>query len=79
MKISDIRLELELAGVDEADIAEIVMMCKDKGVQLEAVDDALIKRGYDRIFDVDYDTYDDWEDDALVSVERFPHKHHYID
>jgi hypothetical protein len=77
MKISDIRLELELGGVDEADIAEIIALCESKGMHLEAIDDELLKRGYDKVFDVDYENYDDWDDDAFASVEPFPHKPNY--
>ena len=83
MKISDVRLEMELGGVDSADIADIVELCKSKGVNSEMIDDELIKRGYEKIFTVDYDMYED--DDAwgggseYASKERFPHKNHFID
>ncbi len=82
MKISDIRLEMELGGVDEADIAEIVALCNSKGLSNEMLDDELLKRGYERMFTVDYDMYDDygdWEYDEFASVEKFPHKQHYRD
>lgn len=83
MKISDIRLEMELGGVDEADIADIVALCTSKGLTNDMLDDELLKRGYDRLFTVDYDSfdddYDDWEDDDYASIEKFPHKQHYRD
>ena len=82
MKISDIRLEMELGGVDEADIAEIVALCNCKGLSNDMLDDELLKRGYERMFTVDYDMYDDygdWELDEFASVEKFPHKQHYRD
>ena len=83
MKISDARLEMELGGVDAADIADIVELCKSKGVNSEMMDDELVKRGYDKIFTVDYDEYDDYDDwggsSEYATQERFPHKHHYID
>ena len=82
MKISDAILEMELYGVDAADIAAIVDLCESKGFNSETVDDELIKRGYEKIFTVDYDAYDEygsWEDDDYASVEKFPHKQHYRD
>ena len=82
MTISDIVLEMELGGVDSADIAEIVALCRSKGLNSEMIDSELLKRGYDKIFTVDYDSYDDygsWEDDDYASIEKFPHKQHYRD
>ncbi len=82
MKISDITLEMELNGVDEAVIADIVKLCENKGFNNEIIDDELQKRGYDKLFTVDYDAYDeydDWEDDEYASIEKFPHKRSYID
>jgi hypothetical protein len=82
MKISDVKLEMELGGVDEADIAEIVKLCESKGFANELLDEELQKRGYEKLFTVDYDDFDeygDWEDDEYASVEKFPHKQHYRD
>jgi hypothetical protein len=82
MKISDAILEMELYGVDAADIAVIVSLCESKGFNSEMVDEELQKRGYEKIFTVDYDAYDEydgWEDDEFASVEKFPHKPHYRD
>jgi len=82
MKVSDIILEMELGGVDAADIADIVTLCESKGLNSEMIDDELLKRGYDKIFTVDYDAYDDydeWEDDDFASVEKFSHKQHFVD
>jgi hypothetical protein len=83
MKISDVILEMELGGVDEADIAEIVKLCERRGFNHEMIDDELLKRGYDRVFTVDYDLYDTydsyggWEDDDYATIEKFPHKQSY--
>lgn len=82
MNFSDITLEMELNGVDEAVIADIVKLCEGKGFNSELVDDELQRRGYEKVFTVDYDSYDeydDWEDDEYSSVEKFPHKRSYID
>ncbi|MCJ7766616.1 MAG: hypothetical protein MUP09_11865 [Thiovulaceae bacterium] len=81
MQISDVRLEMEMGGVDSADIAEIVELCNSRGMNSEMIDDELIKRGYEKIFTVDYDAYDnydDWEDDdGYAPVQKFPHKQQY--
>jgi len=82
MKLSDIILEMELNGVDAVDIADIVALCKSKGLDSDAIDTELVMRGYEKIFTVDYqayDEYDDWEDDEYASVEKFSHKQHYMD
>lgn len=81
MQISDLTLEMELAGVDSADMTEIVELCKSKGFNSETIDEELIKRGYEKIFTVDYDQYDDWQDDddEYASVERFPHRQNFRD
>ncbi len=84
MQISDVRLEMEMGGVDLADIAEIVDLCESEGLNSEMIDDELIKRGYEKIFTVDYDAYDDYdgwdnEDDSYMPIQKFPHKQQYRD
>ena len=85
MKVSDVKLEMEIGGVDEADIAEIISLCESKGFESEMIDNELLKRGYEKIFTVNYDDYDDfadydeWGDDDYMSIEKFPHKQHYRD
>lgn len=78
MKISELEFEMELNGVDEADIAQIVELYKDKEITTDAVDRELVARGYAKIFSIDYDSYDDeWEDDDFI--EKFPSKHNFTD
>ena len=83
MTISDIELEMKLGGVSEADIAAILKVCKTKGYGPVTLDDELEKRGYDKLFTVNYDDDDDaWEDDGdddFAPIERFPHKHRFDD
>ncbi len=79
MEISDIQLEMELNGVSAADIADLLKLCDQKGFDSELIDNELIKRGYDKIFTVDYDDYDDWEDDDYAQVEKFPYKKGFMD
>jgi hypothetical protein len=80
MTVSDIELEMQLNGVDEADVASILAACHTKGYAPETLDDELEKRGYERIFTFDFDDNDDWgDDDAFEPIERFPHKHRFDD
>lgn len=81
MNVSDVMFEMELSGVDSADIAEIIKLYDSKVFNSDILDEELLKRGYPRIFTVDYDSYDEYDswDDELSSIEKFPHKHQYID
>ncbi len=78
MNVSDVVFEMEINGVDVADIADIVQLCEDKGFNSDFIDEELLKRGYSKIFTIDYDSYDDydnWEEDC--SIEKFPYKNEY--
>jgi len=82
MTISDIELEMKLNGVSAADIAAILKVCKTKGYGTATLDDELEKKGYDKIFTVNYDDNDDeWDDDddGFAPIERFPYKHRFDD
>ena len=82
MTVSDIELEMKLNGVSEADIAAILKVCKTKGYGPATLDEELERKGYDKIFTVDYDEDDgDWgdDDDDFAPIERFPHKHRFDD
>lgn len=82
MNISDVVFEMELSGVDAADIADIVELYNGKVIHNESIDEELLNRGYSKIFTVDYDSYDDydsWEDSEYSSIEKFPYKKQYSD
>lgn len=80
MTVSDIKLEMKFNGVDDADIAAILAVCKVKGYALETLDNELVKRGYSRVFtyNADEEEEDEWEDE-FSPVERFPHRHRFED
>jgi len=78
MNISDVVFEMELNGVDAGDIDSIVELCRDKGFNSELMDEELIKRGYPKIFSINYEEYDDFDDDYFT-VEKFPNKNLYRD
>lgn len=82
MNVSDVVFEMELSGVDAADIADIVKLYEGKVMNSAAIDEELLKRGYPKIFTIDYDAYDEydsWEDDEYSSIEKFSHKQQYSD
>jgi len=78
MNISDVVFEMELNGVDASDITSIVELCRDKGFNSEFLDEELLKKGYPRIFSINYEEYDDFDDDYFA-VEKFPNKNLYRD
>lgn len=49
MNVSDVVFEMELAGVDAADIASIITLCQRKGFNSDFIDEELLERGYPRI------------------------------
>lgn len=79
MTISEIELEMKINGVDAEDIAAVIAACKTKGFSTENIDEELMKRGYDKIFSVNYDDDDEWGDDEFATIEKFPHRQRYTD
>lgn len=62
MTIADIEFEMNIHDVAEKDISEIIEICKISGFSMESIDEELQKRGYPKIFTVDYDELNDDED-----------------
>ena len=61
MTIHDIEFDMDINDVNAKDISEIIEICNKSGFSLESIDDELQKRGYKRIFTVDYDdNNDEW-------------------
>lgn len=80
MTVSDIELEMKLNGVDEADIVSILAACKTRGYAPETLDNELVQRGYARIFTIEFDEDEEWEDeDDFAPMTRFPHKQRFDD
>jgi len=65
MTIADIEFEMSINDVAEKDISEIIEICKQSGFSMESIDEELQKRGYAKIFTVDYDEMsdEDYDDD----------------
>ena len=81
MNLVDIKMEMQLGGVADKDIKAILDLCKTEGYSSEFMDNELIKRGYDRIFTINYDDYNDFDDwdNEFSAIEPFPHKKRYKD
>ncbi len=64
MTIVDIEFEMKINDVTPKDISEIIETCRTSGFGMDNLDEELQKRGYDKIFTVDYDdtTDDEWEE-----------------
>ncbi|MDQ1325060.1 MAG: hypothetical protein QG564_184 [Campylobacterota bacterium] len=69
MTISDIEFEMKINDVDDSDIAAIIDVCKIKGFSAEGLDEELVKRGYDKIFTVNYDDADGYEEEDWGDFE----------
>jgi hypothetical protein len=76
MTLKDLEFSLELNGVMSKDIESILSMSKKSGINCEAIDDELLKLGYDKIFDDE----DSWNaDDDFGYVEKFPHRNKFLE
>lgn len=64
MTIDEIRFEMRINDVKESDIEEIIEECRHSGFSSEDIDQALQKRGYPKIFTIDYDALDTYDEDV---------------
>lgn len=64
MTIDEIKLEMNINDVKPSDIEEIISECTQSGFSPEDIDEALQKRGYPKIFTIDYDELDTYDEDA---------------
>ncbi|MDM5271714.1 hypothetical protein PGH07_05965 [Sulfurovum sp. zt1-1] len=64
MTIDEIRFEMSINEVKPNDIEEIIEECIHSGFSPEDMDTALQKRGYPKIFTIDYDELDMYDEDA---------------
>lgn len=65
MTLSDIIFEMELGGVDNEDISVIVNSYKEQVMTPAQIDEQLLNKGYAPIFTVNYDDYDEIDDDYM--------------
>lgn len=71
MTIADIEFEMNIHDVTEKDISEIIEICKKSGFSMESIDEELQKRGYSKIFTVDYDEMSDEDYDEDYDDEEW--------
>jgi hypothetical protein len=69
MTIEEIRFEMNINDVKESDIDEIIDECKTSGFSVEHLDEELQKRGYRKIFSIDYDDMDTYNEEAWEDFE----------
>ena len=69
MTIDEIRFEMNMNDVREKDIEEIIKECTHSGFSSEHLDEELQKRGYQKIFTVDYDAMDTYDEDEWNDLE----------
>lgn len=69
MTIEDIRFEMSINDVKPSDIEEIIEKCRHSGFSSEELDQELQKRGYAKIFTVDYDALDTYDEEAWSDEE----------
>ncbi|MCX6052786.1 MAG: hypothetical protein NTZ60_09785 [Campylobacterales bacterium] len=73
MTLQELRLTLEIGCVMDQDIEYLVGFGKQNGIDPDEIDDELVKLGYDKIFENQFeDDYDD--DDAFGYIQKFPNK-----
>jgi len=75
MTLQDLQFALELGCVMGKDIDAILEYSQENGIDTEKIDSMLENLGYEKIFDNDYD---DFEDDYEY-IEKFPNKHRFYD
>ena len=74
MTLQELRLALEIGCVMDQDIEYLVEFGKQNGIDTDEIDDELVKLGYDKIFESQFeDDYDD-DDDAFGYIQKFPNK-----
>ncbi|MFT7824228.1 MAG: hypothetical protein ABXS92_05645 [Sulfurimonas sp.] len=64
MTIEEIRFEMQINEVSKEDIEKIIEECTHSGFSPEHIDEELLKRGYQKIFTIDYEALDTYNEDA---------------
>lgn len=74
MTLQELRLALEIGCVMDQDIEYLVEFGKKNGIDPDEIDDELVKLGYDKIFENQFeDDYDD-DDEEFGYIQKFPNK-----
>ena len=74
MTLQELRLTLEIGCVMDQDIEYLVEFGKQNGIDPDEIDDELVKLGYDKVFENQFeDDYDD-DDEEFGYIQKFPNK-----
>ncbi|MDY0121873.1 MAG: hypothetical protein RBR54_08000 [Sulfurimonas sp.] len=76
MTLQDLQFALELGCVMGKDIDAILEYSQENGIDTEKIDAMLEELGYDKVFENDFDDYDD---DEYGYIEKFPHKNRFYE
>ncbi len=76
MTLEDLQFALELNCVMTKDIDYLLEYSKN-GIKTEDIDSQLLKLGYDKIFDNEYE--EDNYDDNFNNIQKFPHRSRFYD
>lgn len=74
MTVQDLKFALELGCVLGKDIEYLLDFGKKNGINTQEIDDELLKLGYDKVFDNDFENNDDEDDEDFGFIQKFPHK-----
>lgn len=69
MTIDEIRFEMSINDVKPKDIDEIIEECTHSGFSPDHMDEELQKRGYQKIFTVDYEAMDTYDEDEWSDID----------
>ncbi|MBN1840176.1 MAG: hypothetical protein JW802_09075 [Campylobacterales bacterium] len=71
MTANEAVLEMRYGGIPEEDIEEILDVCKKKGLTPQNLDSELEKKGFDKVFEFEYDASESWfESGANAPVSK---------
>lgn len=73
MKFANLANEMRANSVEENDIEIIEESCKRYRYSAESMDAELVKLGYDKIFTIDYEDFEDF--DEYPTNEKIYHKY----
>lgn len=68
MTVNEAVLEMRYSGIPEESIEEILEICKKKGLTPQNLDGELEHRGFDKVFELEYDASESWYDGGAQSA-----------
>ncbi|ACZ11375.1 hypothetical protein [Sulfurospirillum deleyianum] len=68
MTANEAVLEMRYSGIPEEDIEEILEICKKKGLTPQNLDGELEKKGFDKVFEFEYDASESWFESGVSAT-----------